>query len=98
MIRKIKDLAVKVSSYEKDGQTKGKYINIGAIMEGNDGSEFILLSKTFNPAGVNTPEGKDQVLISIFPIGHNDRASNNRSPLESHEPRHKNDMDDEIPF
>ena len=111
MTRKVKDLAVKVATYEKDGRTKGKYINIGAIMRGNDGSEFILMSKTFNPAGVSTPDGKDQVLISIFPIDHNaEYNSNNRSPIDiAHEPSKNNDqgykknygnndMDDEIPF
>lgn len=57
------DLAVKTGTYEKDGQTKNKYQNVGVIMEGDKGP-FILLNKTFNPAGIQ--DGKESVIISMF--------------------------------
>jgi len=61
-----KDLAVKTGSYtDKNGQTKGRYENIGKIMQGQDGL-YLLLKKTFNPAGVNTEAGKDMIVVSIF--------------------------------
>lgn len=62
-MRKTHSLSVKVGEYQKDGQTKGRYQNIGAIMEGEKGS-FILLDKTFNPAGIQ--DGKNSVLIHMF--------------------------------
>jgi hypothetical protein len=42
------DLAVKVGSYtDGAGNQKNRYKNIGALMTGNDGGEYILLEKTF---------------------------------------------------
>lgn len=66
MAKKVKDLAVVVGKYEKDGKSKNRYINVGAILEGSDGNQFILLERTFNPAGVANPDGKSTVLISCF--------------------------------
>ena len=57
------DLCVAVGTYEKGGETKKRYLNIGAVLE-NDKGPFIILNKTFNPAGVQG-EG-DSVLISMF--------------------------------
>lgn len=57
------DLAVKTGSYEKNGETKNRYQNVGVMIEGNNGP-YILLDKTFNPAGIQ--DGKDKVLISMF--------------------------------
>lgn len=62
-MRKTHSLSVKVGEYQKDGQTKGRYQNVGAIMESEKGS-FILLDKTFNPAGIQ--DGKNSVLIHMF--------------------------------
>ncbi len=56
-------LAIKTGTYEKDGQTKNKYQHVGVIMEGDKGP-FILLNKTFNPAGIQ--DGKESVIISMF--------------------------------
>ncbi len=58
------DLAVKTGEYtNKEGQTKGRYLNVGCIMEGDKGP-FVLLNKTFNPAGIQ--DGKESVIISMF--------------------------------
>lgn len=66
MSQKVADLAVKTGTYEKDGQTKNRYLNIGTVMSGDNG-QFILMDRTFNPAGVPNPDNKDSVLISVFP-------------------------------
>lgn len=42
------DLAVKTGEYESNGQTKGRYENIGKVLR-NDNGQFMLLKKTFNP-------------------------------------------------
>lgn len=68
MATKVKDLAVKVSEYVDNttGQTKGRFENIGAVLRGDDGGEFLMLNRTFNPAGVPNPRGQDSVLIGMF--------------------------------
>jgi len=66
--KKVSDLAVKVGTYERNGETKGKYINVGLVLEKDDGGSMILLNRTFNPAGVPNPDNKDTVIISRFEV------------------------------
>jgi hypothetical protein len=66
MAHKISDLAVKTGSYtDAQNQTKGRYENIGSLMQGDDGM-FLILKRTFNPAGVPNPDNKDSVIVSCF--------------------------------
>ena len=67
-MRKIKDLAVKVGTYQKDGQDKNRYLNIGSVMEDDNGGSFILLNRTFAPSGVPNPDNRDSVLVSMFDV------------------------------
>jgi len=60
---RVYDVAVKVGSYEKDGETKGRYENVGVVLEGENGM-FMLMKRTFNPAGVDT-DG-DRIILSFF--------------------------------
>ena len=46
-----KRLSAKVGEYKKDGDTKGEYVQIGVILN-NDNGEFLLLDPTVNLAGV----------------------------------------------
>lgn len=46
-----KRLSVKVGEYEKDGQTKGEYIEVGVILQGDDG-EYALLNPSVSLAGI----------------------------------------------
>jgi hypothetical protein len=64
-MKKLYDLAVKTGSYEKNGETKNKYENIGAIMEGENG-KFIFIKRTFNPAGVEVQPGRSDIIVSMF--------------------------------
>lgn len=66
MTHKTHDLAVKVGEYtNKQGETKGRYQNVGALMMGDKGP-FIMLAKWFNPAGVPDSRGGESILISVF--------------------------------
>ncbi len=83
--KKLYDLVVKTGTYEKDGQTKGRYQNMGAVMEKEDGGRFIFIDRTFNPAGLANPDNRNNIIVSMFkPNGGNDQGA----PVP----------DDEIPF
>ena len=68
MTKKTHDLVVKTGTYEKGGETKNRYLNIGVVLQKDDGGKFILLDRTFNPAGVLNPDGKSTVIVSLFEI------------------------------
>jgi single-stranded DNA-binding protein len=65
--RKLYDLAVKTGSYQdRNGETKGRYENIGSVLQLDDGGKVILIKRTFNPAGVPFKDGSDQIMVSMF--------------------------------
>jgi len=69
MAKKIRDIAVKTGEYtDGQGQVKGRWLNVGSLMKGDDGGEFVILNRWFNPAGVPNPEARDSLLLSCFPL------------------------------
>lgn len=72
MARVVKELAVVVATYEdrQSGQQKNRYENIGVMMESTDQqgrvNTFLMLNRSFNPAGVPFKPGSDKILISMF--------------------------------
>ncbi len=96
--KKIKDLAVKTGSYvNAQGETKGRYKNVGSLMKSDDGSVFILLDTTFNPAGVPNPDNRDNVLISVFDLKDDQQQGQTRRPAQQQAPQSA-PSDDDIPF
>ena len=71
---KIKDLTVKVGSHQKDGKERNRYLNIGSLFRVDNGAEFILLNRTFNPAGCPNPDNRDAVLVSMFDVKPRDNS------------------------
>lgn len=66
MAHKLYDLTVKTGSYtDAQGQPKGRYENIGVMMQGDNGP-YLMLKRTFNPAGVPNEDNRDTVLCSLF--------------------------------
>lgn len=64
--RKTHDLSVKVGSYrDNQGNEKARYKTIGALMQGDRGP-YVVLDRTFNPAGVPVEDGRDQIIVSCF--------------------------------
>ena len=59
------DVVAKIGEYQSQGETKNRYLNVGAIMSGEHGP-YLLLNKTFNPAGVPGDPNKDSILLSLF--------------------------------
>jgi len=66
--KKAYDMAVVVGSYtDSTGQQKNRYQNIGAVMVKDDGGKFILMERSFNPAGLPYDASKgNNVLVSLF--------------------------------
>ena len=59
------NITCKVGSYEKNGETKGKYLTVGKVMEKDDGSRFIFIDPFFNFGAVES-NGKDSVICSLM--------------------------------
>ena len=92
------DLSVKTGSYMKDGQEKGRYENVGAVMQ-NDNGFFMILKRSFNPAGIINPDNKESVIISMFePSNNNQGGQQQRAPQQSQQQAPADDFNDDIPF
>lgn len=63
---KIYDLAVVTGEYQGRDGIKKRWKNVGAVMQKEDGGKFIMLDRTFNPAGVPFKEGGESILLSMF--------------------------------
>ena len=90
--QKTHDLTVKVGEYQKGGETKGRYENVGQILSDGD-NKLLMLKRTFNPAGVPNPDDKDSVILSVFPVREQEtRRAEPKNSGAGFEP------DTEIPF
>lgn len=66
-MKKVKDLAVKVADKN--------WVNIGCIIEKDDGGKFMIMNRTFNPAGVPNPENRDTLIVSMFDVKPKDESA-----------------------
>lgn len=107
MAKKLYDLAVKTGEYKnQQGETKGRWQNVGACMQGDDGGKFLMLAKWFNPAGVQDLSGKggESILLSMFPPrdpnaqGQQGQGQPNDRPADRRAPPPQDDINDDIPF
>ena len=74
-MKKVKDLAVKVADKN--------WVNIGCIMEKDDGGKFMIMNRTFNPAGVPNPENRDTLIVSMFDVKEKSGAEKVSDAFES---------------
>ena len=98
------DLVVKTGEYtDRDGQTKARFKNVGVVMDGQNGP-YILLDRTFNPAGVSGNEGRESIIISMYEPrdnagGTQDNAAQQRHSQQKANAYRNDDVDaDSIPF
>lgn len=78
-----KRLAAKTGEYQKDGQTKGEYVDIGVIIPGTDG-EYLLLDPTVSLAGIMAKQNafamqqnkpiRTSVMVSVFDSNNQQQA------------------------
>ena len=74
MANKKYDLVVKTGSYTNgQGEQKNRYENIGSVMQGDNGP-FLIMKRTFNPAGIANPDNKDSIIVSCFEPNNNQQG------------------------
>lgn len=103
---KLYDLAVKVGEYtDRSGQKKGRWQNVGAVMQGDDGNKFVMLARWFSPAGVPDLSGRggESTLLSMFePRDQAQQGGHKAAPAQSGAlPAERSQLsayDDDIPF
>jgi hypothetical protein len=93
------DIAVKTGSYQDNatGETKNRYQNIGAVMQGDNGP-YLLLDPMINLAAVPREAGKDRVICSLFEPKPKDGQQAPRAAAPAQRPAAPAPMDDDIPF
>lgn len=106
MAKKVYDLAVKTREYmNAQGEKKANWQNIGMIMEGDDGRQFMMINRWFNPAGIPDFSGKGGDAISVSMFEPRDRSNGNYQAPSQHEKDKANGFqkqdagfDDDMPF
>lgn len=101
----VKRLTAKIGEYQKEGQTKGRYADLG-VMLSNDNGEYILLDPTVNLAGVLTLQNmmnhkagrkiSDRIMVGIF--SDEPRTGGQYGGVSQDGGRSRQDIDDEIQF
>lgn len=85
---KTHDLCVAVGEYNG----KKRYENVGVVLDNGNGP-MLLLKRTFNPAGVPNPDGKDSIIISMF-----EPREKSQQGQQSQQRQDAPNYDDSIPF
>lgn len=103
MVKRLNDLVVKVGEYTNSkGEKKTQYQNIGAELQGDDGSTYFLIDRWFNPAGVPDFNGKSSARIAVWkfpPREQNNSASAPEQNTSRSAPSRGGDIPPEdIPF
>jgi hypothetical protein len=104
-----KRISAKIEEYQKDGQTKGKYADIGVIMQNANG-EYMMLNPSVDLAGVllmqnvlavnSGKEARGNVMCSIFDNDNQSSALAQRQPQQAPAAPALGDEDEflDIPF
>jgi len=94
-MKKKYDAVVKTGSYTNQaGETKGRFENVGSVMEGDNGL-FMILKATFNPAGARQ-EGKDSIIVSFYEPKSDGQSPHQEAKQNAYQPQPE--LDDTIPF
>lgn len=94
MAKRVKDLAVVTGSYtNSSGEEKRRYMNCGALMEGDDGNQFIMLNRFINYSILPRKQGSESILVSVFDLRDRDATDNGEKPAMV-----SGDLDDDVPY
>ena len=99
----MKRLLAKVGTYTRDGQEKGKYAELGVLMDGDNG-QYAMLHPYVNlqvvhqmQSAMNRKDGKDvrdSIMVSVF---ERDGQQQAQQPAQQ-APEQQGGIDDDIPF
>lgn len=102
MAQKLKDIVIKTGEYtDREGNTKGRWQNVGALMQSDDGNDFIILERWFNPAGLPNPDNRPNVILSLFASrsqNGNDRAQGGNANDGQRAAVAEQDFEEDFPF
>lgn len=59
MTKKIGDIAARIGTYQKDGQDRGRYVNLGTLFQGEDGSYFASLDAYYDLGQIHGMQRRD---------------------------------------
>jgi len=92
----LKDIVAAVATYtDRNGNEKKQWKNIGKLLR-NDNGEFMVLDRTFNPAGM---PGDGDVFLSMFDPKPRDGQQSNAGATGNYDAPPNRDLDsDSIPF
>ena len=100
-----KKIVAKTGTYQKNGETKGRYVDVGVILN-NENGDYIIMNPSVSLAGVLSQQnalaladGKQtraNVMCSIFDNDNQASASNQQSQAPTQAPA--NNFDDDAPF
>lgn len=91
------DIVATIGSYTNNqGEEKKRYENVGAVMQGQHGP-YLMLKKTFNPAGLAEAD-RDSILLSLFEPKAADGGQQKPASTQHAQPAPAADDFDSIPF
>lgn len=102
-----KKLSAKIGEYtNQQGETKGRYVNLGVVMSGQNGS-YVLLDPTVSLSGILACQNamaaskgeqmRDRVMVSVFEEQQNQQQAPRQQPQQPAAPSN-NWIDDEVTF
>lgn len=59
MSKKFGDIAARIGTYSKDGQDRGRYVNLGTLFQGDDGSYFGTLDAYYDLGQIHGMQRRD---------------------------------------
>ena len=100
-----KKLMAKIGTYQKDGQTKNRYLQLG-MMDENQYGPYIMLDATTDLAGVLQLQNLmienpgTRVMVSLFDVQQQGQDQQPQQSAPQQQPSHQNNdaFDDAIPF
>ena len=101
-----KKIVAKTGTYQKNGETKGRYVDVGVILN-NENGDYIIMNPSVSLSGVLSQQnalaladGKQtraNVMCSIFDNDNQASAPNQQAPAPQQQVP-SNDFNDPIPF
>ena len=92
------DVVATVGEYtDSNGQPKKRYKNVGVIMSGDNGP-YLLMDKTFNPAGL-AEQGRESIILGLFePRDNNQQQAPQQQQQQQSYQQQPNNFDQDIGF